>query len=259
MPESIIEKLANDQSRNNLIVDEYHRNCKEYGKALIFADRWFQCEYIVDKLEKLGVRAAAVYSVVAGNDAPYKSGSGRRNDGDNRRIMQDFRNGKYDVVVNVKMLTEGVDVPDVKTVIITRKTTSHILLTQMIGRALRGEKAGGGEGKDYANIVFFSDSWKKLLPFAGFDGGEMGAERPITQGRNPMQLVSIQLVRRAVEDIEYRGFVDADYLTFIPVGFYACEYTVSNPDDEALNTFAVNIVVYDFSKEKFVELIRVCL
>jgi superfamily II DNA or RNA helicase len=52
------------------------------------------------------------------------------------------------------MLTEGVDIPDVKTVFLTRQTTSSILLTQMIGRALRGEKAGG-INKDVANIVMF--------------------------------------------------------------------------------------------------------
>ena len=41
------------------------------------------------------------------------------------------------------MLTEGTDVPDVDTVFLTRQTTSKILLTQMIGRALRGPKFGG--------------------------------------------------------------------------------------------------------------------
>ena len=63
------------------------------------------------------------------------------------------------------MLTEGVDVPDVKTVMITRQTTSPIVFTQMVGRALRGKKAGGGEGKDYANIVLFMDRWEKAPSF----------------------------------------------------------------------------------------------
>ena len=256
LPENIIERLADDSSRNNFIISDYLNNKTEYGKTLIFADRWFQCEYIVEKLNKQGVKAAAVYSVVTGQDAVYLGGSGRRNDQENRQIMQDFRNGKLDVIVNVKMLTEGVDVPDVKTVMITRQTTSNILLTQMIGRALRGEKAGGGAGKDYANVVFFHDTWKRLLPWAGVDGDlEMG--RPVTQGRDPMWLISIQLIKLATADIDYEGFENASFLAFIPVGFYNCEYTVAISDSSAeeLISFAENIVVYEFNKDKYSELI----
>ena len=140
LPEDIIEKLANDSARNNYIVSDYMNHSDEYGKTIIFADRWFQCEYIVEKLKSQGIRANAVYSKIENSDTLYADGRGRRSNKDNEKIMQDFRNGKYDVIVNVKMLTEGVDVPDVKTVMITRQTTSPILYTQMIGRALRGKR-----------------------------------------------------------------------------------------------------------------------
>ncbi|MBT2729512.1 hypothetical protein J7E63_21710 [Bacillus sp. ISL-75] len=135
LPEYIIEKLANDASRNNYIVSYYINNKDAYGKTIIFADRWFQCEYIVEKLKSQNSRANAVYSKIENSDALFKDGRGRRSIKDNEEIMQDFRNGEYDVIVNVKMLTEGVDVPDVKTVMITRQTTSPILFTQMVGRA----------------------------------------------------------------------------------------------------------------------------
>lgn len=174
----------------------------------------------------------------------------------NRQIMQDFRDGNYDVIVNVRMLTEGVDVPDVKTVMITRQTTSNILLTQMIGRALRGEKAGGGEGKDYANVVFFHDTWKRLLPWADVLGGTESGQPP-KQGRNPMALISIQLIKMATADIEYAGFEDADFLTFIPVGFFGCEYTVAIEDSSAeeLVSFAESVIVYEFNKENYMVLL----
>ncbi|KAA6321853.1 hypothetical protein EZS27_028542 [termite gut metagenome] len=159
-----------------------------------------------------------------------------------------------DVVVNVKMLTEGVDVPDVKTVMITRQTTSNILLTQMIGRALRGEKAGGGIGKDYANVVFFHDTWKRVLPWANanIEGG-LDNERPVTQGRNSMSLISIQLIKLATADIEYRGFENADFLTFIPIGFFGCEYTISIAEGaaEELVSSAESVIVYEFNKDKY--------
>lgn len=252
LPDHIVENLAGNQSRNNYIVSDYVNNKKEYGKTLIFADRWYQCEYLADKLSAQGIKAGAVYSVVAGQDAVYRSGSGRRNDEVNRKAMQDFRDGKLDVLVNVKMLTEGVDIPDVKTVMITRQTTSNILLTQMVGRALRGEKAGGGQGKDYANVVFFHDSWKRLLPWAVVDG-ELGEDRPTTQKRNPMSIISISLIKLATADIEYQGFENAPFLTFIPVGFLGCEFTVAieDGDIQELITYAENAVVYEFNLSKY--------
>jgi len=43
------------------------------------------------------------------------------------------------------MLPEATDIPDVQTVLITTETKSDILLTQMIGRALRGPRMGWTE------------------------------------------------------------------------------------------------------------------
>ena len=41
----------------------------------------------------------------------------------NAEILKKFRNNELEVLVNIKMLTEGTDVPDVDTVFITR--TNH--------------------------------------------------------------------------------------------------------------------------------------
>ncbi|GHT91324.1 hypothetical protein FACS1894140_1700 [Spirochaetia bacterium] len=255
LPEAIIDNLANNQGRNNLIVSDYVANKKEYGKTLIFADRWFQCEYIVEKLKDQGIKTAAVYSKISKGDTTHTT-TGRKRDEENRQAMNDFRVGKIDVLVNVAMLTEGVDVPDVKTVMITRQTTSNILLTQMIGRALRGEKAGGGKGKTSANIVFFYDKWKKALPWADAVGG-MATEKPITQKRNPYELVSIQLVKLASADIDYQQFDNVPFITFIPTGFFRCEYTIAISENglEEMITFSEDVIVYEFNKEKYQKLI----
>lgn len=42
------------------IADHYARNRERYGKTLIFADRWFQCEAIGEYLEKRGIRAGTI-------------------------------------------------------------------------------------------------------------------------------------------------------------------------------------------------------
>ena len=269
LPEDLIGLLAGNHRRNDRIVSDYLDNRGEYGKTLIFADRWAQCEYIVGKLRENGVRAEAVYSTVSANRGGHTEGSGRRDNRRNEEIMERFRAGGYDVLVNVRMLTEGVDVPDVKTVMVTRQTTSPILLTQMIGRALRGERTGG-EGKGEANIVFFHDSWQRVLPFARADGDAL-LGRPPAQGRDPMQLVSVHLVKMAVEDIRYEGFERAPFLTFVPVGFYSCEYTVAVEEEtlveeyneaerrvesrterrQGAESFAERVSAYSFNKEKY--------
>lgn len=61
------------------------------------------------------------------------------------------------VLINVNILTEGIDLPQTKTVFLTRPTVSTILMTQMIGRSLRGEKAGGTKE---AYVVSFIDDWQ---------------------------------------------------------------------------------------------------
>ena len=68
------------------------------------------------------------------NHRPWKRRNVRTAD-ENRRTLEKFKSGELDVLLNVKMLTEGTDVPQTKTVFITRQTTSAILLTQMVGRA----------------------------------------------------------------------------------------------------------------------------
>ena len=195
LPEDIIEKLANDSRRNDFIVQEYVQNKERYGKTIIFADRWFQCVYLKTKLLERGIKADAVYSHIEA-DPGSAEGRNQRTASDNDRILEEFRNEKnkdgsekLDVLINVRMLTEGADVPSVRTVFLTRQTTSQTLMTQMIGRALRGREAGGA---DEANIVMFMDEWKRLIDWAtpaSLDGGT--EESQVIRGYYPLEYVSI--------------------------------------------------------------------
>lgn len=53
------------------------------------------------------------------------------------RILQEFRDGKLKVLVNVSCFTTGLDIPSLDTIVIARPTMSLALYTQMIGRAVR--------------------------------------------------------------------------------------------------------------------------
>lgn len=58
-----------------------------------------------------------------------------------QKKMDDFRNGKFQFLVNVGMVGRGVDVPSVDSVLLCRPTKSLSLYTQYVGRCLRPDPA----------------------------------------------------------------------------------------------------------------------
>lgn len=57
------------------------------------------------------------------------------------------------VLVNFGVLTTGFDAPQASAVVIARPTKSLVLFSQMVGRALRGPKAGGTENCEILTVV----------------------------------------------------------------------------------------------------------
>ncbi|WP_228058365.1 DEAD/DEAH box helicase family protein [Nostoc sp. LEGE 12447] len=250
LPESIIEKLASDKQRNNFIVHTYVSNKDTYGKTIIFADRWFQCVYIKDKLLEKGIKVDAIYSHI---DADPGSADARnkRTQSDNQRILDEFKNGKLDVLINVRMLTEGADVPSVQTVFITRQTTSSILMTQMIGRALRGEKVGGSAE---ANVVLFFDDWKRLVDWANpKDGDTIDKPKLCVKGYHPFEYISIRLVEELSKSIESGGDYQIVFSKICPIGWYKTEIVYADVDNkhESMESFTEFVMVYEHTKSKF--------
>lgn len=56
---------------------------------------------------------------------------------DRAAIIENFRQGKFKILVNVNILTEGFDVPDVECVILARGISHASTYLQIVGRALR--------------------------------------------------------------------------------------------------------------------------
>lgn len=252
LPDSIIDMLAANNTRNNLIANDYIQNKSVYGKTIIFADRWVQCESIVSKLTQNGIKADAIYSKIE-SGIPSNDVNGRTRNELNKAAMDKFRNNELDVIVNVKMLTEGVDVPDVKTVMLTRQTTSPILFTQMVGRALRGKEAGGGTDKTEANIVLFVDNWERFIDFRHKIGNAEFVPSAEVYTRIT-DLISIELVKRACADLPFDELLASpSYMSLIPLGWYQIEYTlfVQNDNNEELVTVKEAIPAYNVNKSCF--------
>ncbi len=244
LPENIIEELAGSSERNALVANTYMEGKEKFGKTIIFAERWYQCEMLRELLTKRGVRADVVYSHVSTNASNVEDRNRRDRDA-NDRVLQAFKSDELDVLLNVRMLTEGTDVPNVNSVFITRQTTSRILLTQMVGRALRGPKFGGTET---AHIVTFTDSWKQPINWAEYDQLEDGDLEESSQlgKRPPLHLVSIDLVRQLSQNLD-KGLNVAprEFIMLMPAGWYKVEFQTLVQGSEDVEMVRQLVLVFD--------------
>lgn len=145
LSDGMAARIAQMTERNRVIVDHYLEHRDEYGPTLIFALSIEHAALLTEELRERGVRADYVVH--------------RRPDGDlreNADVIAKMKSGDLEVLVNVQILTEGVDIPCVHTVLLARPTQSETLFRQMIGRALRGPAAGGTAT---AHLVTFDDHW----------------------------------------------------------------------------------------------------
>lgn len=74
------------------------------------------------------------------------------NSEDRAQILQDFEDGKYNVLCNSMLLTEGYDCPAVDCIIVLRPTKSRPLYAQMVGR---GTRLSPETGKDHLLLIDF--------------------------------------------------------------------------------------------------------
>ena len=143
LSEKLKDQIAQSSSRNKFIVKHYVENKNKYGKTIIFALNQNHCRALYEEFNLAGIKCDYVISDKEGV----------------QETIQEFKENKFDVLINVQILTEGSDIPDVQTIFLTRQTNSDSLLMQMIGRGLRGPAVGGT--KDI-NIIDFHDTWDKF-------------------------------------------------------------------------------------------------
>ena len=255
IPEHIIKELAENQKRNELIANWYVQHQAQYGKTIIFADRWIQCEAICSLLRKRGIEADAVYSHIDAS-LPTVEERNRRTRDENAKVLAKFRAAKTGVLLNVRMLTEGTDLPDVQTVFLTRQTTSEILFTQMVGRALRGPKFGG---TPEARIVCFIDDWKQMMNWAGFHEFQGGTSEEDDRRveHPPLQLISIELVSRLARQMDSGQLIaELPFRSLIPIGWYKVEYQAQKAGSDEVEERRDMVLVFDSQKKSYEDLIR---
>ena len=71
------------------------------------------------------------------NDAGLRAAEVNGNSDDRAEVLADFEAGRYDVLCNSMLLTEGWDCPSVDCIVILRPTKVRSLYQQMVGRGMR--------------------------------------------------------------------------------------------------------------------------
>jgi hypothetical protein len=202
--------------RSRFIVEDYLQNRETYGKTLLFAINREHALQLYNLLAKAGVRCDYV---ISGKQEGKLS---------NAEKIAAFRKNDYDLLVNVNILTEGTDLPDVHTVLLARPTTSSILMMQMIGRALRGEKAGGTA---HANIVIYTDNFDKKIRFINPESLFISENTDFDDADSPATRETLKKLISLAQIEEFnkiaRGLIGddsplfhLDFLARVPVGSY---------------------------------------
>ncbi len=92
-------------------------------RALGFCVSVEHAKFMADHFNRHGVAAVAVWG-----DSPWQ---------EREQALRDLRDGRVRIVFSVDLFNEGVDVPDVDTVLMLRPTESPTLFLQQLGRGLR--------------------------------------------------------------------------------------------------------------------------
>ena len=246
LPDEVAQQMADSAARNKLIVETYKAKQDEYGQTILFAVNVVHAIQLTSLFKKAGIKADFVVSSV--KDAITGVTISRE---DNERKLEDYRNGKLQVLINVNILTEGVDLPKTKTVFLARPTVSSILMTQMVGRALRGTAAGGTAS---AYIVSFVDHWNEHIawvnPESLFDGNNDFHDNDSERAKRDLRTIAISKIEEfaAILDdaVDTTALEKVPFEQRIPLGMYAFTYLEENGMDHAYQ-----VMVYDSTQDSY--------
>lgn len=162
----------NVPERNRLVANTYVSECGN-RKAVVFCADVQHAKDMAETFISQGIPAAAIW--------------GNMGKDDRRRTLKAFSDGRYQVLTNCAVLTEGFDDPGIGSVILARPTKSKSLYVQMVGRGLRTYP-----GKDSCLVVDFGDNAgrHKLCGLATLVGEEKVGK--IRQGESLSQAVARQ-------------------------------------------------------------------
>ncbi|MEO3861882.1 DEAD/DEAH box helicase family protein [Acrocarpospora sp. B8E8] len=141
IPESLVRELTGNVQWNLQVLRAVLDLSKEHRRILLFAASVEHSRLLVAMLSVLGLDAAEVTA----------ASSPRHRD----RVIARFKGpiSRPMVLSNFGVLTTGFDAPAASAAVIARPTKSLVLYSQMVGRVIRGPKAGGTSTCDIITVI----------------------------------------------------------------------------------------------------------
>ena len=251
IPDDIANDMASSAARNKLIVETYAKNPKKYGQTILFAVNVLHAIQLNALFKKAGIRSDYVVSSIKDSVTGVTISSE-----DNPKKIEAFRNGKIQVLINVNILTEGADLPETTSVFLARPTTSTILMTQMVGRALRGTAAGG---TSHAYIVSFIDHWNEHIawvnPESLLEGDHDFHDKQSDRTSYDLRMIAISKIEEFAsildDSIDTTKLEAVPFEKRIPVGMYVFHYLEKNGIEGEYQ-----VMVYDSTRKAYEELMQ---
>lgn len=141
IPSSILKRLAEDEQRNLAIIVKAEELARRHKRILIFAASVDHARLLALVLQARGLYAVAIM--------------GTTSSAERVRHIESFKdsNDQTKILCNYGVLTTGFDAPRTSAAIIARPTKSLVLYSQMVGRAIRGVRAGGNAVAEIVTVV----------------------------------------------------------------------------------------------------------
>jgi len=138
-----LARAVNTPERNRLVVDgTRHKALAEGLPTLVFAADIAHSDALAELFCRAGVRAASIHGHLPADVR--------------RAILERFRWGELQVLVNVQLLLEGIDIPQIAAIVMARPTQSSLLFAQAVGRGTRTYP-----GKTECIVIDFVDNTHK--------------------------------------------------------------------------------------------------
>ena len=136
-----LDVLGRNEERTQKIVDLAQKAAQRHPRTIVF------CPSVESALEcsSLLTSRQVKNGVVTASTAIE----------DRHKLLDDFRSDSNDhmVLFNYGVLTAGFDAPRTSCAIIARPTTSLVLYSQMVGRAMRGPMVGGNRTAEIFTVA----------------------------------------------------------------------------------------------------------
>lgn len=147
--EKDLEEKLMINKRAELVLNHYLKY--QSARAIGFCSSRNHAEYMAEYFNKMNIPSAAVYS---GEQSEYTE--------NRQKAIYKLATGELKILFTVDMFNEGVDIPEIDTVLFLRPTQSPTIFLQQLGRGLRKT-----ENKKYLTVLDFIGNYKKanLVPF----------------------------------------------------------------------------------------------